>query len=52
MAACCGNCRYAEYKEKEEFHFGTVKGEHDWWCAFYGKWLGTCSGKCSNYDED
>ena len=50
--ANCADCRYCEYKPRHEFHLGTEKDEADWYCHYWEKWLGTCSGKCSNYDED
>lgn len=48
----CANCRHCEYKPVGENHLGSNgKDYSDWYCWYFRKWLGDCSGKCKNYKE-
>jgi hypothetical protein len=44
--ASCVDCKYGEYKPKEEKHLGAK--EIDVWCNYYCKWVG-CTGKCDKH---
>lgn len=53
----CADCRYCTYSPSYDTHIGKngeldrSKGESDWYCERYGKWLHTTSGYCNQFEE-